>query len=656
MTFLLVIIFGLMFVYALYFAAQTARLGSKPGDFLNAGMALPSWSVMFLLPAIGVAALGLERQLLLVTRYGLQASHVAIGLVTVAVAGVLIWNRLWVATRLASLRTPGEALGRYYDSIALRVIMLGLCVLFALPYSAHILSQAAQLLETATGGTISRSMAVWMCAITLAIPAIIGGWRGTILVLAMQALFLAVLLPGIMLFGEVVLGGDMFPTSPMPTADGIFWDRIPGVLQAYGGVGKNVPTGGIFTTIAISSTAISLVGIMCSPATLYLGQTTKHGKAFAVGGVWLTGGLAAGLLLLVLPVVAARMPDGLAGYANVLADIVPLAGVAVILLGVVGSLLAVSFFVTGGTLILFSELVHTYLFPKLSPAKQRFGARVGLGIAFFFLGLMAAFMPFVSAVFASVALPLALQLLPAIVGFGFMRWISRGAVLAGIVLGSLMVIFTEPLGLILFEGLFVELPWGRWPLTIHSAGWGLTLNLLIVFLSSMVTLKGPDRYQRDRFHNEMAAHPPTSMGRQGLLWALAILWGFLAYGPGAVLGNFFFSDPIFTDLKAMLGVPSLWVWQSLFWLLGVVLVWWVAYSAGFGHTHVSERKPIRLGLPDSTRTPDWIKSGLKRVVNRNGGDEIEGDPLAAPVRVLRSDLETRQPRVKPGRGKIKSRK
>ena len=112
MTFLLVIIFGLMFVYALYIAAQTARRGSEPGDFLNAGMALPSWSVMFLLPAIGVAALGLERQLLLVTRYGLQASHVAIGLVTVAVAGVLIWNRLWVATRLASLRTPGEALGR----------------------------------------------------------------------------------------------------------------------------------------------------------------------------------------------------------------------------------------------------------------------------------------------------------------------------------------------------------------------------------------------------------------------------------------------------------------------------------------------------------------------------------------------------------------
>ena len=49
----------------------------------------------------------------------------------------------------------------------------------------------------------------------------------------------------------------------------------------------------------------------------------------------------------------------------------------------------------------------------------------------------------------------------------------------------------------------------------------------------------------------------------------------------------------------------------------------------------------------------WIASGLKRVVNRSRGDEIDGDPLAAPVRVLRSDLETRPPSVKPGRGKIK---
>ena len=103
MTFLLVITLGLLFVYALYFAAQTARIGSNPRDFLDGSMKLPGWSVMFILPAIGVAALGFERHLLLVSRYGLQASHVAVGLITVAVAAVMFWNRLWVATRLAAV-------------------------------------------------------------------------------------------------------------------------------------------------------------------------------------------------------------------------------------------------------------------------------------------------------------------------------------------------------------------------------------------------------------------------------------------------------------------------------------------------------------------------------------------------------------------------
>ncbi len=604
---------------------------------------------MFILPAIGVTALGVERHLLLVSYYGLQASHVAVGMITLAVAAVMFWNRIWVATRLAGLHTPGEAIGRYYNSIALRVIMMGLCILFALPYSANLLSQAALLVHQATDGTIPREMAVWVFALSMAVPAIIGGWRAVVMVLAMEALLMAILIPGIMIFGEIVLSGDIFPTRPMPVEDGILWDQIPGVLQGYAGVGKNVPTGGIFTTVAISSTAISLAGIILSPATLYLGQTARRGPAFGISAVWLTGGLGAGILLLVVPVLAARMPAGLVAHAEALAAVVPLAGVSVILLGVMGALFAISFFVTGGALLVFRELIHIYMFPNLTDQGQRLGARISLGFGFFMLGLMAAFMPFVSAVFASVALPLALQLLPAMVGFAFMRWISRGAVLAGIALGSLLVVFTEPLGLIFFEGLFIGLPWGRWPLTIHSAGWGLAINLLIVFLSSLATLRGPEMYQRSRFHRAMKVHPPATAARSGLLWGLAILWGFLAYGPGAILGNFFFSDPIFTDLKSIMGVPSLWVWQMLFWLFGVVLVWWVSYSVGYGHTYEVNSKPIRLGMPQPIRSPDWISSGLSRIVNRSG-DTSPDSPDQVSKRLLLPDLEIKQPAVKPKLG------
>lgn len=107
------------------------------------------------------------------------------------------------------------------------------------------------------------------------------------------------------------------------------------------------------------------------------------------------------------------------------------------------------------------------------------------------------------------------------------------------------------------------------------------------------------------------------MGGRGLLWALVLIWGFLAYGPGAILGNFFFSDPIFASgPAAALGIPSLWVWQILFWLLGVVLVWWLAYRLRFGRTSAVALRPIAIGPPQSLRTPDWLAAGIARVAGR----------------------------------------
>ena len=114
--------------------------------------------------------------------------------------------------------------------------------------------------------------------------------------------------------------------------------------------------------------------------------------------------------------------------------------------------------------------------------------------------------------------------------------------------------------------------------------------------------------------------------------------------------KFFFSDPIFTDLKSIMGVPSLWVWQMLFWLLGVMLVWWVSYSAGFGSVQEVRGKPIRLGMPRATRSPEWISSGLSRVVNRVSHTDTSKSAQSS-VRLLLPDLESKQPAVKPGHGK-----
>jgi Na+/proline symporter len=216
-----------------------------------------------------------------------------------------------------------------------------------------------------------------------------------------------------------------------------------------------------------------------------------------------------------------------------------------------------------------------------------------------------------------------LQLAPAVLGLAFVRWISRSAILAGLIVGSLFVFFTEPPGLILVEGLFLDLPWGRWPLTVHSAAWGLALNIAAVLLVSIFTRAREERAERDRLHDEFAMQGRVNFGGSAARtakWSLTLIWAFFALGPGAVLGNTFFSRPFFTQGEAALGIPSLWAWQIFFWLIGVPLVWWLAYGSRLGITADEGMRRVTLGLPSESigrpRQPAWIAAGLSRVTER----------------------------------------
>ena len=58
---------------------------------------------------------------------------------------------------------------------------------------------------------------------------------------------------------------------------------------------------------------------------------------------------------------------------------------------------------------------------------------------------------------------------------------------------------------------------------------------------------------------------------------MLIVWIFFAFGPGLMLGNELFGKPINVESWSF-GMPSIWVWQIIFWLLGVVLVWFLAFK------------------------------------------------------------------------------
>lgn len=636
MTALLLTLLAVLAALGLYLAAMVARTGTSadPSGFLDAGGRLPGWAAVFAGGGVLLAGIDLPGHLSLVGRYGLQASHLALGLVLAVLALVMVQKRLWLAARIAGLATPVEALAAHYGSVTLRLYVLTVALLFALPFAAGLLSGTGGLLSAVTGGAVPRGVAIWVLAFALFLPAVVGGWRAAVLLMAVESLLLATLLAGTAGLTEVLLPGPGFPLAALPVPEGTLADAIPGVAQYSAGIGKETAEGGIFTTLAILSGALALVGLTLSPAVLFLGMTTRGGRSLAFGSVWAMAGLVAGMLLMLAPLIAARAGSGgLTGLVEALAGADPLAGASFALVLLLAGLMATGFFVTSGTLLVVRDLVLPFILPGLSPRDARLSARIALAVAFLLVAALATFSPLGAAVFGSLALPLSAQLLPALLGLAFLRWVSRSAVLTGLILGSLAVFLTEPPGLILFEGLFLDLPWGRWPMTIHSAGWGLALNLGAVLLVSIFTRKGAERTQRDRLHDEFAAQARVDFGgrgARGAKWSLTLIWAFLALGPGAILGNTFFSQPIFTAGEAALGLPSLWAWQLFFWLLGVPLVWWLAYRCGLGLTADTGLRARRRDGAEPRRAPGWIAASLARVTGARGAarprDGLRGGP------------------------------
>ena len=55
-----------------------------------------------------------------------------------------------------------------------------------------------------------------------------------------------------------------------------------------------------------------------------------------------------------------------------------------------------------------------------------------------------------------------------------------------------------------------------------------------------------------------------------------MVWMFFAIGPGSIFGNFIFGKPNKGYDSWMLGMPSIWAWQIIWWALGVGVIWFLA--------------------------------------------------------------------------------
>ena len=624
MTSLLAVMLAVFAAFTLYIAAQSAKSGDSPAAFVDAGQNLPGWTYIFTGSGALLASVGPYDYLRLLSVYGFQANQLALSLILVALVMALFQKRLWLAARMTGSRSLGEVLGAHYQSTSIRIYVLVVLLLFAVPFAATLLGSAGELLAQASGGALSRAAAISALAAFLFLASALGGWRATIYIIAVLSTVILALLIFSASFAGLVFDGLSVFHKGFSVREGILGSVLPGVIQFSSGIGREVPAGGLWTTTAVLSFALAAAGAALSPSFAFLGLTMKSRAGFAFSQVWIVSGLAAGALLLLGPIVAGEMnaADNFTPLVARFAAYDQLVAACVTVMLLVMLLVAVAFFAASGASVATIELLDRYVVPDLTPRGERLAARVSLAIIYAAIVLLAAFLPALATVLSTLALPLSAQLFAAYLGLCWLRWMSRSAVLVGLAFGILFVVFTEPPGLIVFDGLFVQLPWGRWPLTIHSAAWGLAINVGASLLVAIFTRQDAEREHRNVLHGSFQRDHRIAFGgraARSAKWSLTLLWVFLALGPGAILGNSFFAHPVFTEADIALGVPSLWVWQAFFWIIGVLLVWWLAYRSRLSTVEGTFRPhELRhlLQVPGTRRQLRWIALLVTRLTAR----------------------------------------
>jgi len=390
------------------------------------------------------------------------------------------------------------------------------------------------------------------------------------------------------------MGGGNFP--------GYF--AIPGVIQFTDGIGIEIPKGGPWTSIMILTFMLSVMGIQSSPSFTMLGFTSRSPKGFAIHQIW---GAAAvtGIILFVFSIMigvsanllGANAEVNEAGFAigNYLPEIskqqhtelvvhfIKLVGnsspwlVGFLAICAVASLqaTATSFMSTTGNIL--SRDIYVHYFQKDSDDKKQIGvARLFTGLVFLSGMLLASFSMEATLLLGSLAIACSFQLWPSLLGATWLPWINRSGAIAGLSIGLLVVLLTEPIGQKLTGG---ALPWGVWPWNVHSAVWGMFFNIVICMIISLMATNDPEKEHRQTFHNFFQKHSDIKSSDR---WSkpvgalLLMVWMFFAIGPGSVFGNMAFGEPNIGYDQWLLGMPSIWAWQIIWWALGVGVVWFLA--------------------------------------------------------------------------------
>ncbi|HHQ42486.1 MAG TPA: sodium:solute symporter family protein [Chromatiales bacterium] len=606
--------------YCIFWGVKGALSARTASDYFIAGRRISLWVFVLAATATSFSGWTFIGHPGLLYRDGFQYAYASFYAITIPFTGVIFLKRQWMLGKRFGFVTPGEMLSYYFRSDAIRLLVVLVALVFSIPYLGVQLRASGFLFNILTDGLLGVEAGMWLLSIVVVIYVASGGLRAVAYVDTMQAVLLAI---GIVIIGLIALdavGGwerlnegiaALAQFDSKRTPDGYsHYVAIPGVIQ-FVSAGPSA-TGGAWTGVMILTYMFALMGIQSAPAFSMWAFSNHNPRPFAPQQVWASS-FGIGLILMVFtamqglgghflgadtkfaaahpelvnnvlgPILQGRdlmeMPGKqgmlVPALIHLMSDTAPwLVGLlAVCALAAMQSTGAAYMSTAGGMLT--RDLLKRFVMPRASHSTQKLFGRIGVVIIVLAALAVATTSKDALVLLGGLAVAYGFQMWPALIAACWWPWLTRQGITWGLVAGLVAVTLTESIG----QAWFGIEAWGRWPLTIHSAGWGILFNLGVAILVSAFTQNERDRERRMEFHNFLREHASLPAAKKRLVplaWILVLVWFFFGIGPGAIIGNTIFGDP--NDASTWIfGMPSIWAWQLLWWALGVGMMWFLAY-------------------------------------------------------------------------------
>ena len=546
---------------------------------------------------------------------GFPYSMTTLSVITIPLIGVLVMKRQWMLSKRFGFVTPGEMFANYFKSEVLRILIVLTAILFAVPFLAMQLSLAGKLIGIVSNGVVGEGSGALLMGTVIVIYIGLMGIKSTTFIDTILFFFFIF---GVISLGfisyDLVGGWDMLNESLSRvsglkdkmyniSSDYSSYLSLPGTIDKSSMIDKNLFYRGEWTTSMVLTFSFALSGILLSPNFSMLTFSSRSLDSFSSQQSWFSG-LLMGFVLIFFTLaigvgsillgankvindsgnnVSNILPENIFPESietiipqllNLVGEYSPVFFSVLVICAIAAFQLTSNFYLSTSALIT-RDIIKRYFFINMKGEQQIFFSRIIVMLIFFIALSIALSRSNNILELGSFSLSIGCQMLIPLIAICYFPWFTKNGITMGLVVGLFVVFLTEEFGQNLMTNI---LPWGKWPFTIHSSAWGVFFNLLSAATISYITQDVKERNHKHKYHEFINDFKAISVFRRSLkpsAWIVVAAWLFFAIGPGSILGNNFFGNPKSVESWSF-GMPSLWVWQIIFWIIGVFIVWFLA--------------------------------------------------------------------------------